>query len=199
MPRTKKPNLHYVDNKEFTAKIIEHRNNMFNYRVKLQELLIIYQEIKNNTPSNYLELCYFISTYLYFIALLQTKPRVSNYIGQCLYKIARGFQTKPLYINRTYPEDLCSNAVENCLKYITNFNPEKSSNAFSYFTQITYYSFLRTIYGENNQRDIETAIIEKSEFSALFNGDSVEPELRQSILEQVELRTRSLSKMENRI
>lgn len=199
MPRVKKPNLHYVDNKEFSAALVVHRNNVFEHRAKLQQMLAIYNDIKNINPKNYLELCYYISVYLYFLALLQTKPRVSNYIGQCLYKIARGFQTKPLYINRTYPDDLCSNAVENCLKYITNYDPEKSSNAFSYFTQITYYSFLRTIYQENNQKNIETAIIEKSEFSALFNGADLEPGLAQSILEQAELRTRSLSKMENRI
>ncbi len=31
--------------------------------------------------------------------------------------------------------------IENCVQYIHNFNPEKSSNPFAYFTQIIHYAF----------------------------------------------------------
>ena len=44
-------------------------------------------------------------------------------------------------------------AVENCLKAIENYNLEKATgtgkpNAFSYFTQIAWYAFLRRIQKE---------------------------------------------------
>ena len=35
--------------------------------------------------------------------------------------------------------------VHNCIMYVRNFNPEKSKNPFSYFTQTCYYAFLRRI------------------------------------------------------
>jgi len=200
MARTKKQSIHYVDNKKFAEALVEHRNRVFAYHEKIQYLLSIYEDIKDKSPRTIIELDYYVSTYLYFIALLDAKPRVSNYIGECLYKIARGFQTTPRHINRTYPEDLCSNAVENCLKYITNFDPEKSTNPFSYFTQIVHFSFLRTVYSENKQRDIESRIITEAEFSTLFNGNgSLEPEIMQSLKEQTELRSRSLSRMDERV
>jgi DNA-directed RNA polymerase specialized sigma24 family protein len=43
---------------------------------------------------------------------------------------------------------MISDGIENCLQYIDNFNPEKSSNPFAYFTQIVYYAFLRRIQKE---------------------------------------------------
>ena len=43
--------------------------------------------------------------------------------------------------------------IENCVQYIENFNPEKSSNPFAYFTQIIYYAFLRRIQKEKTTRN----------------------------------------------
>lgn len=35
--------------------------------------------------------------------------------------------------------------VENCLKYIEKFDPEKSNNPFAYFTQVIWFAFLQRI------------------------------------------------------
>ena len=43
---------------------------------------------------------------------------------------------------------MISDGIENSLKYINNFDPEKSSNPFGYFTQIIYYAFVRRIQRE---------------------------------------------------
>ena len=52
--------------------------------------------------------------------------------------------------------------IENCLQYINNFNPEKSSNAFAYITQIIYYAFLRRIQKEKKQAAIKHKAIMNS-------------------------------------
>ena len=199
MPRTKKPSLHYVDNVQFTEAIVKHRNRVFAYKDNINTLVQIYNQFQAVPPKNLIEFRYYYCTYMYTIAVLLNKPVVSEYIGSCLYRISRGLQSTPSYYRYTFPDDLCSNAVEICLKYITNFDPEKSSNAFSYYTQITYYSFLRTIANENRQTDIADNIITTAEFSALFNGGVLEPALAQSILEQHEIRIRSTSKRELRV
>ena len=51
--------------------------------------------------------------------------------------------------------------IENCVRYIHNFSPEKSKNPFAYFTQIIYYAFLRRISQEKKQLEIKNKILEK--------------------------------------
>ena len=66
------------------------------------------------------------------------KPRIPEYIGECLLKISTRLSTKPNFINYTYRDEMISDGIENCVNYIGNFNPEKSTNPFAYFTQIIY-------------------------------------------------------------
>ena len=58
-------------------------------------------------------------------------------------------------------------AVENCLKAIGNYNLEAATrtgkpNAFAYFTQITWYAFLRRITKEKKQQEIKLKYLTKS-------------------------------------
>ena len=71
----------------------------------------------------------------------ELKPPVSNYIGECFLKIANHLSYRPNFINYTYKEEMISDGIENCLQYVSNFNPDKSNNPFAYFTQIIYYAF----------------------------------------------------------
>lgn len=87
------------------------------------------------------------------------KPQVSNYIGECILKIATHLSYKPNFINYSYREEMISDGIENCLQYLDNFNPEKSSNPFAYFTQIIYYAFLRRIAKEKKQTYIKGKMI----------------------------------------
>tara|TARA_Y100000296_G_scaffold77613_1_gene99364 strand:- start:313 stop:699 length:387 start_codon:yes stop_codon:yes gene_type:complete len=50
---------------------------------------------------------------------------------------------------------MVGDGIENCLMYCSNFDPEKSKNPFSYFTQIIYYAFLRRIQKEKKQSYIK--------------------------------------------
>src|SRR6056300_988739 len=91
----------------------------------------------------------------------EEKPRVSNYIGECIYKIATHLSYKPNFINYSYREEMISDGIENCLQYLDNFNPDKSSNPFAYFTQIIYYAFLRRITKEKKQTYIKGKMIQE--------------------------------------
>lgn len=99
-------------------------------------------------------------------------PQISNYLGECILKIANHLSYRPNFINYTYREEMISDGIENCLQYIDNFDPEKSSNPFAYFTQIIYFAFLRRIQREKKQLDIKTRILEKSGFDEVFSADS---------------------------
>jgi hypothetical protein len=76
------------------------------------------------------------------------RPRVPEYIGECLFMIATHLARKPNFTDYPFRDDMISDGVENSLRYIDNFDPAKSSNPFSYFTSIIYYAFLRRILKE---------------------------------------------------
>ena len=90
----------------------------------------------------------------------ETPPRMTEYIGECIYKIATRLSTRPNFINYTYRDEMICDAIENCIQYIRNFKREKSNNAFAYITQICYYAFLRRIQKEKKQVFIKQKQIE---------------------------------------
>lgn len=82
-------------------------------------------------------------------------PQVPEYVGKCILLIAQRLATKPNFSGYSYKEEMISDGIENCLQYIHNFDPEKSSNPFAYFTQIIWYAFLRRIQKEKKQTYIK--------------------------------------------
>jgi hypothetical protein len=100
------------------------------------------------------------------------RPRVPNYIGDCFLKIATHLSYKPNFVNYMFREDMICDGIENCLQYIDNFNPAKSSNPFAYFTQIIYYAFLRRIQKEKKQLEIKSKILEKSGYDEVMHTDT---------------------------
>jgi hypothetical protein len=82
-------------------------------------------------------------------------PPVTPYIGQCFMEIAENLAKKPNFMNYQFKDDMIGDGVENCLMYCSNFDPTKSNNPFSYFTQIIYYAFLRRIQKEKKQNLIK--------------------------------------------
>ena len=104
------------------------------------------------------------------------KPPVTDYIGSCFLKIANHLSYRPNFINYTFRDDMISDGIENCLQYLDNFNPAKSSNPFAYFTQIIYYAFIRRIQKEKKQTTIKHKLIMDSNYDdvALQPGDDAE-------------------------
>jgi hypothetical protein len=99
------------------------------------------------------------------------KPRITNYFGECFLKIATHLSYKPNFVNYMFRDDMISDGIENCVQYIHNFDPEKSSNPFAYFTQIIHYAFLRRIQKEKKQLEIKTKIIERTGYDEVMMID----------------------------
>ena len=96
-----------------------------------------------------------------------TLPKVPDYIAQCFLRIAEGLSHKANFIRYTYREEMVMDAVENCLKAISNYNLEAATrtgkpNAFAYFTQITWFAFLRRITKEKKQQEIKMKYLTKA-------------------------------------
>lgn len=132
---------HYVSNKTFSLAVVEY-------------VKTVNQAKENNTPI----------------------PIVPDYVAQCFLKIAEGLSHKSNFIRYTYREEMVMDAVENCLRAITNYNINAatrtgSPNAFSYFTQICYFAFLRRLAKEKKQQDIKFKFIEYATIEELIQYD----------------------------
>jgi DNA-directed RNA polymerase specialized sigma24 family protein len=95
------------------------------------------------------------------------KPLVNDYIGKSLWDIAEKLSHLPQFQKYKFRDELVSDAVINCLQYIDNFDPEKSTSPFSYFTQISWYAFLRRIEKEKKYLYTKYKSIENTE---IFSG-----------------------------
>lgn len=105
-----------------------------------------------------------------------TKPIVTNYIARCFLKIAEGLSHKANFVRYTYREEMVMDAVENCLKAIENYNLETATrtgkpNAFAYFTQISWYAFLRRIQKEKKQQDIKMKYLSETGLELLLQEE----------------------------
>ncbi len=88
-------------------------------------------------------------------------PVIPDYAGECFLKIAERLSHRPNFINYAFREEMVSDGIENSVMYASNFNPEKSTNPFAYFTQIIYYAFLRRIEKEKKQLYIKYKTMEE--------------------------------------
>ena len=138
----RKKSIHYVNNSDFSTAVVEYVEKVDDARKK-----------KNNIP------------------------KVPDYIAQCFLKIAEGLSHKANFIRYTYREEMVMDAVENCLKAIGNYNLEAATrtgkpNAFAYFTQITWYAFLRRITKEKKQQEIKLKYLTKSGIDSFIDTGS---------------------------
>lgn len=132
MARTKRASIHYVNNADFSQAVVDYVKTV--------------QEAKKNNSQ---------------------LPIVPDYIASCFLRIAEGLSHKSNFIRYTYREEMVMDAVENCLKAIENYNLEAATrtgkpNAFAYFTQITWYAFLRRIAKEKKQQDVKMKYLASS-------------------------------------
>jgi hypothetical protein len=105
----------------------------------------------------------------------ETRPKVTDYIATCFMKICEGLSHKPNFIRYTYRDEMVMDGVENCLRAIHNYNIETATrtgkpNAFSYFTQIAFFAFIRRITREKKQADIKVMFLEQADIEQFITG-----------------------------
>ena len=71
--------------------------------------------------------------------------RVPDYIGLCILEICNNIIHKPNLCGYTWVDDMVGDAIENCIRYLHNFNIKKSNNAFGYISLVATRAMLRRI------------------------------------------------------
>ena len=165
--RVKRAKEHYVNNKEFSQAVVDYVNSANDARDKGE-----------------------------------SEPTIPNYIGECFLKISEGLSHKPNFISYTYREEMVMDAVENCIKAIMNYDITKAKrtglpNAFAYFTQISYFAFLRRIAKEKRQQDIKELYIDYAGAEAFMNtGEYLDSD---SIVERIRHKSAAIRNRDNKI
>jgi hypothetical protein len=165
--RVKRAKEHYVNNKEFSQSVVDYVNLAEAARAKDE-----------------------------------SEPIITNYIGECFLKIAEGLSHKPNFISYTYREEMVMDAVENCIKAIMNYDINKATrtglpNAFAYFTQISYYAFLRRIAKEKRQQDIKELYIDYAGADAFMDTNKYSDS--DSIIERIRGKTAAIRERDNKL
>ena len=102
-------------------------------------------------------------------------PRMPEYVGECIYLICNNVGYKHCYINYPFQDDMISDAIENCIRYVKNFNIKESKNAYGYVTMIAVRAFHRRIQKEkknfHNQINYLRDVFNDSEIRNILVGD----------------------------
>jgi len=78
---------------------------------------------------------------------------------------------------------MISDAIENCLSVVSNFDPAKSKNPFAYFTQITFYAFVRRIQREKKQLQTKYRYIDQLDLNELITQEHDNGEFQNQFLD----------------
>lgn len=113
---------------------------------------------RNTTDEHYVNNAEFLKAIIEFKQLVKESkkaklppPRIPEFIGECVMKIATGLSYKSNFAKYTYRDEMVGYAIENCLRAIHKFKPSHSKNPFAYFTTIIWYAFLRKMEDEETK------------------------------------------------
>jgi DNA-directed RNA polymerase specialized sigma24 family protein len=87
-------------------------------------------------------------------------PKIPEYFGEAIIQIATRFSRRSNFIGYSFRDEMISDAIEHALVAVDKFDPNKSSNPFSYITTMVYYSFIRRIAKEKRQSYIRSKLIQ---------------------------------------
>ncbi len=131
-------------------------------------------------------------------------PVVPDYIAICFMKICEGLSHKPNFVRYTYRDEMVMDGVENCLKAIYNYRIDASTrtgkpNAFSYFTQIAYFAFIRRIVKEKKQADIKFKFMEQANIEDFVSAIDMNSPIDQSFLDTLREKISKIREVDTQI
>ena len=163
---------HYVNNKEFTQAVVDYAKEA--------------QEAK---------------------AAGKPAPMVTDYLADCILRMNEGLSHKSNFVRYTYREEMVMDGVENCLKALANFDGSAATrggnpNAFGYFTQISWFAFLRRIAKEKKQQDVKMKFIAESNLDEFMADAAEDPEVArvvQSFIDDLRRRIEDVKDKDNKV
>jgi hypothetical protein len=97
---------------------------------------------------------------------------ITNYLGDCIQKIAQGLSYAPNFINYTYSSDMVGDAIVKMYQAVLHkkFKLNQGFSPFGYFTTIAYHAFICRIKKEKRHHEAIEEYKERN-FDLMMNGD----------------------------
>lgn len=130
------------------------------------------------------------------------RPEIPPYVASSIVKIANGTSMHPNY--HAYPdrEGMVGEAILTLVKYVHNYNPDKSPSAFAYITEIAKRSFWRYIEEEKKHvylkaKKIQRAGVEDEIFD--MQSQDVDEEFKNTFVELLQDSTDIVQNFEEKL
>lgn len=108
------------------------------------------------------------------IALYYTTGKCTDFLGDCLNKIAEGLGYNPKFINYSYKEEMIGDALIKMFSALKRkkFDVDSESSPFGYFTTIAFHAFINRIKKEKKHHDTICEYRERKyeEFMSMSEG-----------------------------
>lgn len=82
----------------------------------------------------------------------EPRPQVPDYVARAIMLIAENLSTKFSYARYSYRDEMVADAILNAVRYVHNFNPEKSKYPFAYISRMVNRTFYQRIDLEQRQQ-----------------------------------------------
>lgn len=144
---------------------------VFNNKKELRQKEVL-EEIEKNNNSKKKNILYqkFLEKEIEYLKELDIHKQDKKRLGLMILLIIKNLAKKPCFAgySNNWKDDFYSKGIENCLKYLHNFNEDKISKrtgqkikAFAYITQIAYMSFISVI-NERKQEEVRINKLNKN-------------------------------------
>lgn len=100
------------------------------------------------------------------------RPDIPEEIVNNIILISTHLAYRPNFSGYSFRDDMVHAGIENCIRYIMNFDPEKSQNPFAYFTSVCWYAFVRLIKESKKQSIIKGWLVMNNTYDESLEIDS---------------------------
>lgn len=106
---------------------------------------------------------------------------MSNYLGECILLIAKNVSHKHNFVGYSFKDEMISDAVIGCIRYLYNFNPDAETksgkvSAFNYVTTLVHNHFGNRILVERREQYLKLKSYELLGGEDVFGDDGdIEP------------------------
>lgn len=99
-------------------------------------------------------------------------PIMTDIIGIQIEKMAEGLSHRYNFRNYTYIDEMKSDAIYMACRAIKNFDPEKSTNAFGYFTFVMWRAMTSRIKAEKKEHETKMSLLKDPMYIGYTNETS---------------------------
>lgn len=99
------------------------------------------------------------------------KPQMSNYIGDCIIKMANRLSSTPRFQGYSYRDEMVQQAILGAVKYVHKFDGDRFDNGFAYVTQILFSHMIQVIKKEKKNYETNLKLIQEAEVSVIGNDE----------------------------